>query len=376
LVGGKVSSQPSYFLKYSENGDLDVNFGNNGILTPVSSGNSIPRTLITPNDKILLSGKTETGGATVFYLEQYNNDGTLDASFGNNGIILYPFAPQGEFSVSGLIVHNNWYLLSLKEIINNIAVNYLVRFSVGGILDDDYGDSGYLSIPIESEYGCTPIVIPGLEDIYLNCSYYDEVLQDYFFKMTKLSPNGSLDTTFGNGGYQIDRYANIVQPNGRILDLDSYVDFEGGIVTDLFRYYGGGAIDTSFNYSQNYTELEYGVFLILRNSGKLLVASTSAWYNGAEDIVLLQYNNNPLSVTEFNLKNLKIFPNPSTGSFIIQFDSDAIGSEIPYQIVEISGKIIQPGVLSSFQTILDLSNIQSGIYLLKTPNGTARLIKN
>jgi hypothetical protein len=112
---------------------------------------------------------------------------------------------------------------------------------------------------------------------------------------------------------------------------------------------------------------------ILQEDGKIISLGTTFWYNGIEDIVLLRHNNNPLSVPEFEINKITIYPNPSNGIFTIEhkfFEPTA------YQITDITGKMIGKGELVKKQTQIDLSSAQSGVYFLKTSSGVFRLLKD
>ena len=74
--------------------------------------------------------------------------------------------------------------------------------------------------------------------------------------------------------------------------------------------------------------------------------------------------NGVVSVSEYAFNNVKIYPNPSTGKIFI--DSQ---ESINYSVLDIDGRIILPQKsLSNTNEIIDLSNLPSGIYLLKLFN--------
>jgi len=111
----------------------------------------------------------------------------------------------------------------------------------------------------------------------------------------------------------------------------------------------------------------------MQSDGNIAVVGSSMWYNGAEDIVLLRYNNNQLGIEEQQIQKLSVFPNPSTGIFIIPHD--AISSDTQYQITDITGKIIKLGFLTGEQTKVDLTDVISGVYFFNALNNTLKLVK-
>ena len=77
-------------LRYETNGLLDTTFGIDGrVITNLSDKlDKITSILIQNDGKILASGTTsDDSNYSDFSIVRYNPDGTLDLSFGNNGII-------------------------------------------------------------------------------------------------------------------------------------------------------------------------------------------------------------------------------------------------------------------------------------------------
>src|SRR5262245_5989332 len=73
-------------------GALDPTFGTGGKVTTDFGGNSAARTVTVQADgHILTAGVAFVNGITDFALARYNSDGTLDASFGTNGIVTTAF---------------------------------------------------------------------------------------------------------------------------------------------------------------------------------------------------------------------------------------------------------------------------------------------
>ncbi|MFT5858351.1 MAG: hypothetical protein ACI865_000437 [Flavobacteriaceae bacterium] len=84
-----------------------------------------------------------------------------------------------------------------------------------------------------------------------------------------------------------------------------------------------------------------------------------------------------VGLEELNGMSMSIFPNPSNGEF--NYSIDEMTSAIDMVIVDVTGKIIEAGELSSATGAIDLSTYESGVYILKLNAGgamtTVRLIK-
>jgi hypothetical protein len=75
-------------------------------------------------------------------------------------------------------------------------------------------------------------------------------------------------------------------------------------------------------------------------------------------------------------KDFSVFPNPFHNNIQVKADTKYIGSS--YQIIDITGKVVTSGKIYYDNTIIESSNLSSGLYLLKvgeTINQTFKLIK-
>jgi len=83
------------------------------------------------------------------------------------------------------------------------------------------------------------------------------------------------------------------------------------------------------------------------------------------------YQQAVLSTQNFSLKDFKIYPNPSNGNFNIQFNSQS-GYEINVGVHDIRGRQIFNQSFENaglFNQNLELSNVQSGIYMVTVQDG-------
>jgi uncharacterized delta-60 repeat protein len=89
----------SSIVRYNANGTLDNTFGTTGIvriINPSQSFASIARALaIQQNGKILTAGNRNG----TFAISRYNSDGTIDTSFGTNGVVITAIGNNLEYNV-------------------------------------------------------------------------------------------------------------------------------------------------------------------------------------------------------------------------------------------------------------------------------------
>jgi len=355
------------------NGSLDTSFGNNGQIQPFISGGLCHRMILNSDIDILIYGIDTSPNEPIVIVKKYTNNGILDVAFGINGMVSYSFGDVSEFSASTFALKNdNLYLgINFKE--NNISTKNIFKLLLNGDIDPTFGNDGLASIPFEQEFH-TNFTIFQDESLLVSGNYYDLNTDTTIRKLIKLFPDASVNESFGNNGSIAGFEVVYIQENQRFIANSDFYDFEGGLILSYTRFFPGGTIDNSFQFSSNYSELNSTFFKSL-SSGKLLVASSDIWYNGPPiNIVLQRFNNNPLGVTEFQNSKITVSPNPSNGIFNVNFD--LFSEKSSYQITDSTGKIIASGVFNDKQTQIDLSAVQSGVYFLKTGNSVLRLLKN
>lgn len=109
VLGGRTLSTYA-MVRYNTNGTLDANFGLNGktIYTIGSMSEVINTIYINPDGKIVAGGTTQTGPNTDMVLMRFLNNGQIDNNFGANGIslfdlggtdIIFSIVPQGDYLV-------------------------------------------------------------------------------------------------------------------------------------------------------------------------------------------------------------------------------------------------------------------------------------
>ena len=131
--------------RYTITGSLDTSFGNNGMVALGSGATNFAGSLvIQPDHKIVVAG-TSSGHVTVVRL---NPNGLFDTSFGTNGIVqttvpnsVYAGASAASLQTDGKIVVTG-ATLNNSSSKNDILV---ARYSVTGTLDPGFGSGGIVT---------------------------------------------------------------------------------------------------------------------------------------------------------------------------------------------------------------------------------------
>ena len=182
-------------------GSLDPSFSDDGVvITPVGTSNEqIYDMAITADNKIVAAGQTLIGSQNDILVIRYNEDGSLDTSFGGDGIVTTPVGISNDYSEGvavqpdGKIVVSGYYYegANLKAVI--------LRYNTDGSLDTSFDGDGkrivdfttsedmFRDVQIQSD---GKIVICGKT---WNGRNYDALL-------ARFNPDGSFDAGFNSTG--------------------------------------------------------------------------------------------------------------------------------------------------------------------------------
>jgi uncharacterized delta-60 repeat protein len=132
-------------VRYNQDGSLDMSFGNSGLLymnwnTPTNVyGNAYALTtqIVNGTEKILVAGSY--GGSGVLRIDRYNLDGSADLSFDNDGRAVFNTG-----YASAIAVQADGKILTIGD------VGSLVRINDNGTLDTTFGSGGIVQTSVLS----------------------------------------------------------------------------------------------------------------------------------------------------------------------------------------------------------------------------------
>ncbi|MCC6511447.1 MAG: hypothetical protein IT423_20275 [Pirellulaceae bacterium] len=240
--GKIVSAGDRTLLRMLDNGQLDRQFGAEGLVGLAFDC----RALTLQNDgKIVLVGSVN---GTESIIARYQTDGRIDTTFGNSGFVSFDFTEEYEYASAVAI---DWVgrIVFTGDAHGPLTVG---RLASDGSLDPSFGNNGLLirdmggwisaqDVALQSNGG---VVIAGNNMSVQNLSVY------------RLHPNGTLDANFGVFGVSAvdfelppaflweERGASVeIQSDGRIVAMCEYDAKWLGLV----RLNANGSIDTSFS---------------------------------------------------------------------------------------------------------------------------------
>lgn len=278
--------------RYNADGTLDTTFGGGDgfVLTDFAPDNvtdvagyedAANAVALLPDGDFVVVGSSRLGFRGDIAVARYNADGTLDTSFSGDGKVLTEVTgvqagvpinsianaivvtPAGKILVAGS--SNSFYDMS-EEAGSRFT---LVRYNANGTLDGTFGTAGVsnpqfiyfqLELPdgtladipsamYASDVALLPngkIIVGGTADVA-----YDYGISQNSFALARYNANGSLDSTFGKGGWATGIEGNgeggdlVIRPDGSIVMTGSRsLSFDQNVAAA--RYTSAGVRDRSF----------------------------------------------------------------------------------------------------------------------------------
>lgn len=397
---GRVNATPThsayelFVARINLDGTMDTSFGTNGFTTfTVGSNSTAVDAVIDPNGVLYFHATQNSSN----FIARINSNGTLDSSFGTNGILQISV-----FSCYKMELQNDGKIL-LAGFRTNTSTNtresYLERRLQNGALDNSFGNSGVVIIP-----NTTGTIAKNFSYDYLNNSITilhqtsDSTLYARLFLSKIRISDGSLISGFGNNGVtsnylytnasdiMIDKF--IVLPNSKMIAVGNMSNFfgsNGTFIAQLFvaRFNADGSVDNSFsNYGYQMfvttppntsVRADYLNNIFITNDGSLVIAYSGYSATHGYSSYLIKLNNAYLNAESASAKNndqqLIIYPNPATHFISVQnkkHDNDIFD----YQIIDLSGKTVQKGQ-SAFNSKINVQDLISGSYIIQLNNEKA-----
>lgn len=133
--------------RFTTSGGLDTGFDTDGIVTTdLGSSNEIGAAIaIQNNGKIVITGYTDSGSSPYdFALARYNTDGSLDTTFDTDGLVTTDFDGSNNIA-HALGIQSDGKIVVAGDSPNDFEVN---RYDTDGSLDTTFGTDGIASVAI------------------------------------------------------------------------------------------------------------------------------------------------------------------------------------------------------------------------------------
>lgn len=396
ILAGGISGQAEV-RRLNANGSPDTTFGNNGIVS-ISGLNYVGTMSLAPDGKIVAVGQYWNGEINVYQMHRYNADGSVDSTFGNNGMVhanvtSYKFDLASDVVVqpdNKIVVAGRSYLTLENAVIS--------RFNQDGSPDTGFADNGVAIVPLSDDAGngtfervaLQPdgkIVAAGYAIGLFGTGGYNSTNP----AVARLTTNGSLDTTFGTNGKVIlatnfnanDQFNALhLQSDGKILAGGS-ASYPFPYIRSVFyltRLTGTGVADTTFGSDgkllleftgSNGDYLNYLQDIDQMTDGRIVTTG----FTGISAIEQMQMiicrfkNDDTVGIKNAESLFVTVHPNPATDMIHVSLPAGSCA----VNIYNMQGQLVlnQPG--KSFSGSVSLNALAAGTYILRleSESGTA-----
>jgi uncharacterized delta-60 repeat protein len=316
IVVAVVTTQNVFkIVRYNTNGTLDGTFGTGGIVSMHLTGTDECQSYavgLQSSGKIVVGGYTWTNANKDFALARFNTDGTLDATFGTNGVVITPVSPVttsfGVDIIRSLVILSNNNIIAAGYAYNGGDDDFAVaKYTANGALDGTFGTNGTVQTDINNEDMLNGVAVTSTGAVVaVGTSNVGSTTGDY--TIVRYTSAGVLDNTFNGTGKVTSGIAGNDEGYGVAIQSNDYIVITGKKpapfnTTDLIvaRYKTDGTPDAGFG-TNGITTTNYGPGSSYSNdeghgiaifNGQIIVAGTTdGSSNGTYDFLLARYNSN------------------------------------------------------------------------------------
>lgn len=335
--------------RYNPDGSLDPTFGKGGQVTThfefaagIQEADRAFAVAIQPDGKIVTAGERFLSfdiEFSDFELVRYNPDGSLDTTFGEGGqVISHINIFADRCTAKGLVIQPDGKLVAAGHSANTLSDSgplfsdfAVVRYNTDGSLDPTFGSGGQVLTDFSGNPDSATSVILQPDGKIVACGGASDNSNVLGFGIARYNTNGSLDTSFGNGGkvssslggLNVASAASALQRDGKIILAGPFVPFpflaQIGFV--LARFNSNGSQDFSFgDGGKVVTEFpgvgSYAAAVAIQADGKVVAAGTAFNTDFRSDFALARYDgtNFDLCLQDDSNGNLLQF-NSQTGDY-------------------------------------------------------------
>lgn len=383
-------------IRLFPDGTPDPAFGTNGFVEiNLSTGDDFAYGMQEqPDHKILLAGTTiDSLFRNQPVVVRLNEDGTLDSTFGTNGVAYLPIIDLDNRLNSISLLKDGRILVSGhygKPLTTSGQFDFdllIARLLPDGSFDTTFGINGMVIDTVSTDYVDDLFGMDTTSDNSIVVSGYT-TNPDFSFDLIalKYDSTGVRDSSFGNNGlFRFDNdiqdvgYDLQVQPDGKIVLAGTSGGF---FFTDrdflLMRLNMDGSPDTSLG-GTGYTlttilnDFDEANGMAIQSDGRILLAGKT--FNGADNDVAVArfFGASIVGLSEsVGEEEMLVYPNPVKSGDL--FRISGLKTVVNVAIYTLQGEVVFNGKSSG--EIKLPNSLSSGFYFLKTDTTTCKIIVN
>jgi uncharacterized delta-60 repeat protein len=405
-------------VRYLSNGTLDNSFDTDGKLTTNFNGFTDQAFAVgVQSGKLVVAGYSFTGSANIFAIARYNLNGSLDNTFDGDGKVTTAIGLD-DIAFSMVVQPDNKLVLAGRS--NNGSNNdfAVARYNLNGSLDNTFDGDGKVTTSISAGSDIANSVV-----IQANGSLVVAGVatngSDNDFAVARYTSSGAPDPVFGGNstGYAlVDFGGNDIGYSIASQGVNLIVGGLTGTSLALVRLINSSTVlpltITSFEAVKQETSVQlnwktvaeqnissYEVERSSDGTSFVSIAHVRATANDGDKVYSFtdQHPDLPLSyyrlriidnnqrpayskivAVRFNAAaSLQVFPNPVRDQLYVQFNLPA--GKVSLQVFDASGRVVRSSDIQSSgnttSTVVDVKNLQNGVYFIRLNDQTMKFIK-
>ncbi len=320
IVGGSDNSN-AFLVRYNNDGSLDQSFQNNGFLQlPINSIVALAK--LSENEIYFTGSITEFGGGSSFVIGKIDSNGNLDANFGINGIKTLEIGINTDDISKAMTIQDDGKIIIVGSTTfgaNSLTQAFIVRVLPDGNYDTTFNTDGIFTIEMV-DHRQVLLAVTVTNDGKIVSS--GQVLLDTGSNQNRmcvlrLLTNGNLDTSFATVGYKFfnptaiggsTAQSNVTLSDGSIiLGGYSYVPENPGVINNftLVKFDTNGNFDANFGNNGvvvSVVQTRFSkIYQIKLDSNLDIYAVGHSYIVGQSnvDFTLSKYNSNGALMTDF-----------------------------------------------------------------------------
>lgn len=352
IMAGSSNYSNFAVVHYTSEGNLDIAFNGigklSGNLNQIGQGStSYQGTAIQSDGKIVVGGSTWNGNNTDFVMLRYNDNGSLDNAFGNNGSKTTDLSVFVD-GIKSIAIQKDGKIVAGGFTSDESGLRFaLARYNADGSLDSAFSKDGIQNRKL-SYYGqINSIALQADGKIVAAGNVWNGSNSD--IAVTRYNTNGSLDSTFSKDGImqtdlglsEDNGKAVVIQKDGKIVVAGSTYNYAN---TDfvVIRYNADGTLDKSFNstgiLTANIGGNDEASGVALQQNGKIVVAGSMYKFDDYD------YSNTDMATACFNTNGTPDNTFGNNGIVITDLGNNDQSNAVA---IESNGKIVIAGVSNS-----------------------------
>lgn len=186
----------------AQNISIDLTYGVNGYANGATNGTFLNVSTMLPGNKVLVAGNP--GSNTSYYVEKYLDTGLRDATFGTNGLVLVNINANSKDNANAMQVQSDGKIIiagtsdSDASLFGTYWDVFVSRLMPDGSVDTTFGTNGHVKTNLgTNDDEVWEVAVTSTGEIFVLAATQNAAVVN---KLLKYDNTGVLDTSFGTNG--------------------------------------------------------------------------------------------------------------------------------------------------------------------------------